>query len=370
MVAQKCQSDHTWRIRSAVLIAWAVLLVGCGAGAAGTALPTAGTAAPVDPAVAGLTLLQGFRAEVYATGLRQPTAMGYGPDNKLYVTQLNGGENDGVGQVVRLDAPNTTPIVVLEKLDKPTGLAWRDRELWLVTGRSIAQSIQTGETLPPPTIIVRDLPYNGRSNGQITLLPDRRLMFEASGSSDPNSARLLTLAPGETTPVVFATGFKGAYAHAVDFSSGALWTTEINDDKLAGRTPPEELNQLTAGKDYGWPRCYADQEPAPERGGSSAICKKTEVPVALFEANATPTGLEWGGNTGWPRPLSYALFTALWNGTPPRVTLHQLGDTLTQQPIPFVTGLERPIDVLGARDNGLLILDQAKGVIYRIVLQS
>lgn len=311
--------------------------------------------------------MAGFSAERYTSGLRNPTAMAWGRDKKLYVTQLNGGEEDRTGQVVRFDGPATTPVVLLDKLYKPTGLTWRNDELWIVSGRDILQTKATDTGLAAPTTVIKDLPYNGRSNGQIDVLLDGRLIFETSGGSDPNSAALLALKPGETQPTVYAKGFKGAYAHAVDRNSGAVWATEINDDKLAGATPQEELNQIREGSDYGWPRCFADQKPAPERSGDKPSCKAdTEKPIALFEPGATPTGLEYGSNVNWPKPYAFGLFVALWNGQPPRIALAQLGDLLSNPPVTFVGGLKRPIDVLAWPDQGLLVLDWETGVIYLI----
>lgn len=49
-------------------------------------------------------LPDGYRAEVVVTGLRGPTQMSFGPDGRLYIAQLAGGENAGTGQVVAVDA--------------------------------------------------------------------------------------------------------------------------------------------------------------------------------------------------------------------------------------------------------------------------
>lgn len=347
-----------------------LLLTACGGGASASLPGSEGggvtAVAAQDPLLEGIELIEGFQADVYASGLRGPTAMAYGPDRRLYVTQLNGAENAGTGQVVAIAGPGGEPAVVLDKLAKPTGIAWRRNELWLVAHRDILQSSFDGGSVTPPTVVVDDLPFNGRSNGQITRLPDDRLIFETSGGSDPNSAALLALKPGESTPQIFAKGFKGAYDHASDINSGAIWVTEINDDPLAGKTPPEELNQIREGKDYGWPRCWADQQPAPERGGSKQVCEATEAPIALFEPNATPTGVEWGGNTGWPAPFNHWVYVALWNGSPPRIVLVQVGDTPSTKPTTFMSGLKRPMDLLAARDGGLLVMDHEAGVIYHV----
>jgi glucose/arabinose dehydrogenase len=322
-----------------------------------------------------LTLPDGLRAEVYATGLRRPTALAVGPDDALYLTQLAGDENAGAGEVVRIAQPGATPQTVLTGLSKPTGLTWRAETLWIVAGRDLLRTtMQPAGTLAPPTTVLRDLPFNGRSNGQVTLLPDGRLLFTASGSvRDPDSGTLLTLDPDtQRTPQVLATGLKNAYAHAVDPATGRIFTTEIGDDLMNGAPPPDELNQVQPGADYGWPQCFADQQPARDRGGTAADCATTQPPVVQFAPRSTPTGLVWYAGDAFPAAYRAGLYVALWHGDPPRVDFVQveeqaghLGGTAT----PFVGGLERPIAVLPDSRGGLLIVDEGAGSVYRVVAE-
>ena len=93
------------------------------------------SATPLVPAGAGPRVPPSFRAELYAQGLSSPTALAFGPDGKLYVTQLNGAEGAGMGQVLSIGGPGAPPDVVLNRLNKPTGLVWRERDLYLVAGR-------------------------------------------------------------------------------------------------------------------------------------------------------------------------------------------------------------------------------------------
>lgn len=340
----------------------ALLLAGCATGNEG------GRAGPDD--ASGLTLPAGFRAEVYARGLRSPTALAWGPDGKLYLTQLGGGENAGVGQVLVLDQPGAAPRVLLEGLLKPTGLVWRERDLFVVAGRDVLRSrLDDLGRLTTPEPLVRDLPYNTRSEGQIELLPDGRLLFEASGDlRDTQSGRLLTLLPGEA-PRVLATGLKNAYAHTIDPGSGRLFTTEIGDDPVDGGAPPEEINIVEPGADYGWPRCYGAQLPVRSRGADARLCASTQPPLITLPPHTTPTGLTFYHGTDFPPGYRDALYVALWNGAPPRVlrvTLSEQDGQITGQAEPFVDGLERPIDLLPDPAGGLLVLDEASGMVYRV----
>ncbi len=335
-----------------VLLVSAALLGACGADGASSR-------AEATPPV-GLSVPAGFGIARYADGLRSPTALAIGPGGALYATQLNGGENDGKGQVVVVDAAGATPRVLLDGLTKPTGLVWRGDELFIAAGRDVLRTrLGADGRFEAPMSAVRDLPFNTRSEGQIDLLPDGRLLFESSGLvGDAASGRLLTLIPGEP-PVTLATGLKGAYAHAVDPATGQIYTSEIGDDPVDGAPPPEEINAVVAGGDYGWPRCYGDRIPVAARGATAASCAETKPPLVTFAPHATPTGLEFYAGDDFP-PAYRGLYVALWQGASvQRVTI---GGEAT----PFVSGLKQPIDVLRDPQGGLLVLDFASGAIYRI----
>lgn len=356
-------------MRSRFALCWLALLVvvGCGQNDQPVAQPADATI--IDPGDgAQLVLPRSFDVELVASGLIGPTALAWGPDDALYIAQLGGGENAGEGQIVTLDAAGQRR-VALDNLLKPTGLAWRDGELFIAAGRDVLRSrFGADGTLAEPETIVRDLPFNGRSEGNITVLDDRRVLYEASGAiGDDGSGKLWTI-DGDGPPQELARGLKNAYAHAID-RAGRIWTTEIGDDAMDASAPPEEINLISSGSDFGWPRCYADRIPARNRGGNAAICDQTQPPVVTFPAHSTPTGLDFWDDPSLPEDYRAALFVALWNGAPPHIALVRIeenGDRMTGQAEPFIIGLLRPIDVLDDGRGGLLVLDHQRGSVYRI----
>lgn len=321
------------------------------------------------PAATNISVPEGFAVEVYAQGLANPTALAWGDDGTLYVTQISGQENGGSGQVVAIATGGAAPVVVLEGVFKPTGLVWREDELYLAAGRDLLRTRFVNGSLAPPERVVGDLAFNGRSEGQIDLLPDGRLVFEASGSvGDPNSGRLWTLQP-DNEPQVLATGLKNGYAYALDPASGQMYSTEIGDDAMNGTAPPEEINVIQAAGDYGWPLCYAEREPALDRGATSETCTATQPPVVTFPRHSTPTGLAWYDQSDFPAPYRDSLYVALWNGDPPQVlhvALRQENGRTVGTATPFISGMKRPIDVLADPNGGLLALDYVGGIVYRV----
>ena len=336
-----------------------------------TRLPTAPTPAAASVAVNGLTIAPGYSVEVFAEGFNGPTQMIVGPDQRLWVAQLNGEENAGQGQVVALDIARKTQTVLLDGLVKPTGIATLDGYLWLATRRELNRAkIQPDGTIGTVESILTELPFNGRSNGTLTVTPDGLLLYETSGARQGNvaatgSATLWQLDPAAPTePQMVATGLKGAYAHTVD-ATGRLWTTEIGDDPVNGAAPPDELNLVIPGADFGWPQCFGPQVAATNYGGTAEHCQTTRFPVALFAPRATPTSVvtaPWASDT---------LLVALWlQATVAQVTVTPVSDNATSVVEPLLTGLRNPQHLLVWTDGSVLVSEFATGTIYRITKES
>lgn len=308
----------------------------------------------------------GFEIEAVTTGLDRPTQMIEGPDGRLWVAQLAGDEDAGVGEVVAVDLDSGDQEVLLDGLDKPTGLAVAAGSVWVVQRDSVVRAPLRGSSeVGEPEVVLGGLPSNGRSLG--TMTPTRRgtLLFNTTGALDgtevvDGSGQLWELEPqrpGAAEPV--AHGLQNAYAHTTD-ADGRVWLTDIHAGDYNETEAPDEVNLLRDGADYGWPQCIGDRAPVEEFHGTLERCAETERPVAVLEAGATPTGVAVS-------PFAdNELFVALW-GTGELVTVDVTGGPGDQPADPegFMGGLARPQDVL-VRDGTLLLSDHEKGVVYEL----
>jgi glucose/arabinose dehydrogenase len=153
-----------------------------------------------------------------------------------------------------------------------------------------------------------------------------------------------------------------------------LWATNNGRDWLGDDLPPETVNVVRDGDDFGWPRCHAGWLADPELGGPSA-CQNVAAPRAELQAHAAPLGLAFF-------PDANSLIVALhgsWNRSEPapprlvRLLLHADGVTTVED---FATGWQlaageasrwgRPVDVVVGPDDVLYVSDDAAGAIYRI----
>ena len=312
------------------------------------------------PSAAALQLAEGYAATLYADGLSSPTAMAWGPQpdpltkgaRRLYVAQLNGEENAGTGQILALDGATLKIVVVFNNLKKPTGLVWHDDGLFVVAYRSVLKLTDANAdgTLDKTETLVTDVPFNGRSLGQVDVGPDGLLYFESSGGLPSDSGYLYSMKPDGSDQRIVARGLKNSYAHAWN-PQGELFTTEIGDNIV--NAPREEVNRVLNEADYGWDRCSADMQ---TQDPSAAACVAVQKPLATWPAHSSPTGLAW---------FSDGLLVALWGPTDPHVVW--VNPTTGEQK-DFARGLQYPMDVLSVNEFSVLLLDYA-GKIYQVTRQ-
>jgi glucose/arabinose dehydrogenase len=298
-----------------------------------------------------LILPEGFVGERLPYQFQSPTQFTV-QGNYLYVAQLNGGESDKQGQVLRIDLDDGKQQILIDKLDKPTGLAVLGNMLWIATRDAILRTNLTAESALET--ILENLPNNGRSNGTLTVTPQNTLLYETSGNKrDDDSGKLWELDPETLTVQELASGLKGAYAHAVD-ADGRIWLTEIADGQVDGATLPDELNLLLPGADFGWPRCYGRELAGPD-------CANVRPAVATFPLHSTPTSVvvsPFDADT---------LLVALWlSGEVVQLPITYTGVNAESEPEQFLSGVSRPQHLLVRPDGSLWVSDYATGYIYRI----
>ena len=295
-----------------------------------------------------LQLPAGYTAQLYADGLNAPTAFAFGPGHRLYVAQLNGGENDNTGQIIAIDETSKEKTIVLDGLAKVTGLAWMNDVLYVMSYRSVLKFVAKDGKLGAPQTLVSDVPFNGRSLGHIKVGPspdpftsedEPRLYFTSTGGDPANSGEIFSMRLDGSDQRIIARGLKNAFAFTWGLIDNVMYATEISDALVA---PVEEINRIELGRDYGWPHCTGDQ-----------TCDGVTSPLATFPPHSTPTGMTWDNGD---------LIVALWGPTDPHVARVELA---TGKVSDFARGLKNPMDVTFNWSGHLLLLDFA-GQIWEV----
>ncbi|HEY9072488.1 MAG TPA: PQQ-dependent sugar dehydrogenase, partial [Desulfobaccales bacterium] len=181
----------------------------------------------------------------------------------------------------------------------------------------------------------------------------------------------------------FASGLRNSVFMAAHPLTGLIWATEMGRDWLGDNLPPDEINLILEGKDYGWPYCYGkrvhDDQFDPQ-GLKRDFCQTTMPSYIDIPAHSAPLGLAFFP-ASWPKPYRYDLLVAYhgsWNRTIPtgyKVVRYQLDEAGNFVGVDdFITGwltpdgaLGRPVDILITDDGEIYISDDKAGVIYRVV---
>ena len=197
---------------------------------------------------ASLHLPAGYHASVYARGFEHPTALSFGPDRRLYVSE-------DVGTIVSVRRGSTRARPYAHGLVVPLGLLWRGRTLYVAeSGKVEALRAGTRRT------VVRGLPFGRHQQDAIVAGPDGRL-YLGSGSTcnaciehDRRSAAILSFRADGTDLRVVASGLRNPYG--LVFVGSVLYATVNARDDLGRSEPAETVVRIRRGADYGWPACW------------------------------------------------------------------------------------------------------------------
>ena len=352
-------------------------------------VPAARTALRAPALEGRLSAPEGFVVSYFAK-LDGPRVMALGPDGAVYVSQ------PGAGRVMRLtdadgDGDADGQQVAVSGLDQPHGLAFHGGWLYVANTRGVvrvrlgAHGIAAGE----PERLNHYDGGSGHSTRTIAFGPDS-MMYVSIGSScnlceerAPERATVMQYDADGAHGRVYSSGLRNAVGVAVHPVTGEIWVSTHERDNIRPdheNLPPEEIDILKDGGDFGWPYCHSNRIPNPEYH-DQARCDRTLPPALKLQAHSAPLGLAFlNGATMFPGEYRDDALLALhgsWNRSVPTgakvVRIHvENGRPVSYED--FVSGWQeanghrwgRPADVLVHRDGSVLISDDSGGAIFRV----
>ena len=342
-----------------------------------------------------LKLPAGFKISIFAKGLESPRVMTYDPAGNIVVSI------PAQGKVVALPDKNSDGVAdevvtVIDGLNRPHGLATRCTEkceFFIAESNQVAYynyNTKNLKTFNKRKII--DLPSGGNHITRTILFmpsPNDHKLLTSVGSTcnvceenDWLRAKILISNADGGDLKTFASGLRNSVFMTIHPVTGKIWATEMGRDLLGDNLPPDEINIVEEGKDYGWPYFYGKDirdaafepdvmfEQNPDRFGSHI-----DIP-----AHSAPLGLAFIPEEGWPQEYWHNLLVAYhgsWNRTVPtgykivRYKLDAQGNYLGEED--FISGwltnegaLGRPVDILVQPGGIIYVSDDKAGVIYKI----
>ncbi len=302
-----------------------------------------------------LTVPAGFAAQLYATGLKRPTALAFGPDGLLYATQES-------GEVVAVGRGSARPRVLARGFRTPLGLAWQGRTLYVSAQGSLHRLVVRGKRVTSRRAILTRLPFGRHQQDTVAVGRDGRLYLgsgstcDACAERDRRSAAVLSVKPDGSDLRVVARGLRNPFGLAFEPGTSRLFVSDNGRDGLGDSEPAETVVLIRPGAHYGWPRCWASWRERRLRGS----CAGVTAPVAYLEPHSSANTLAfWRGS----------LFVAVWG----QYLSERWGRKLVRVNVrsgrstTFADGFEHPLGLaVEPRAGGLLVGDWGRGVVYRL----
>ena len=352
--------------------------------------------------LARLKLPAGFTLKVMASGLGNIRMMHVMPDGGIYLTRREQGDvwylKDRNGDGVF--AP-TERRQVAQNIKFAHGLDVRNGKLYVVGEKTIwVMDMAKDGSLSVPRVFADGFPDAGQHPARTIAWGPDGYLYATFGSTcndcqpaNPEEATMLRVSPDGQSREVYARGLR----HTIGFGwhpvSGTLYGFDQGSDWHGDNIPPEEMNVIVRGKNYGWPFCYGDRQPdpyvnltaIPGKVSKAEYCATTQGSLLNYTSHAAAIGMTYYTAAQFPAEYKNNIFVAYrgsWNRSEPSgYQVARVAFDANNRPVsitPFLTGFVyqdgevwkqfgRVAGVAQYTDGSLLVTDDQSGVIYRVM---
>jgi glucose/arabinose dehydrogenase len=252
-----------------------------------------------------LKVPEGWEVKAAAVGLGRPRMLYPGGDGQLYVTRRDGGDvlmlTDKDGDQ-KFDEVKT----VLYDFKGVHGITIKDGFMYLCNNMQLRRyPVKADGTLGTMELLIGDLPNGGQHpNRTIAFGPDGMLyisvgtMCNDCKESDKEAATILQVDPKTWKRTIFASGLRNTIGFDFHPQTGELWGIDNGGDGKGSDWPPEEVNHIIKGGNYGYPFAYGKKEVDQSRedpaGDTKEEIVKTTQPSTLeLTAHMAPIAFQF-----------------------------------------------------------------------------
>lgn len=348
----------------------------------------------------GFAMPKGFTAHIFAFNVKGPRVLTRDPAGVLIASLTS------EGAVVALPDANNDRLAdekkyIVEGLQKPHGLLFhcfdlKDCKLYIAEEHRVAEYIYYPETTEASfSRTLAELPSGaGHFTRTLLLHPDGKRILVSVGSScnvcrESNTERAsilsINIQTGEKS--IFATGLRNAVFLKTNPYDGSIWGTEMGRDHLGDDIPPDEINIIEEGKNYGWPICFGTNVHDTNFDTNTYVRAPCQEPfetpsVIEIPAHSAPLGISFIPEEGWPQEYRGDILVAYhgsWNRselTGYKIVRYDYSyqKQYLGEAVDFMTGFQngdtvtgRPVDILAEPDGTIYVSDDRADAIYRIV---
>lgn len=272
----------------------------------------------------------------------------------VYLTYSHGDAAANRTRLARgvLDGQTLRDVQVLFEVSqaKSGGQHFGSRILWLPDGTML---VAIGDGGNPPVELNGELIRTQAQNLQSQLGKIVRLNDDGTVPADNPFA-----GSANANPAVWSYGHRNIQGIAIDPTTGKIWASEH------GARGGDELNQVQAGKNYGWPLVTHSQEYIGGEISSERSRPGMIDPKIVWESTIAPSGLTFYTGDRFPGWQGNLFAGGLVGQAVQRIELDAAGNVVGQQAIEIN---QRVRDVRQGPDGLLYVLtDESNGQIIRI----
>ena len=344
---------------------------------------------------------QGFKVELFASGLDNPRLLRTAPNGDIFLAEMQPGRIRVFRGLTNDGKPEQSAIFATG-LNHPYGIAFYPPgpdPQWVYIGAEtevVRFPYHNGDLKASgPSQHMADLPPGGHDTRAVEFSPDGKKLFVGVGSesnvNDPDThpeekdrADILECDPNNCQLKVYAYGIRNAGGGIrVNPKTGELWCSVNERDALGDNLVPDYITHVQEGGFYGWPWWYmgAHQDPR-HKGKHPELRDKAIVPDVLLQPHNASLEITFYDGKQFPDEYKGDIFAAehgSWNKSVRvgyeviRVPLHQTGhatgeyeDFLTGFVLPDGKVWGRPVGITVATDGSLLVSDDGSNSIWRV----
>jgi len=333
-----------------------------------------------------LKIPDGFSIGVFAQETTGARDLQFTQRGTLLVSLMSKGEvialpdknNDGVADEKK---------VILSGLKRPHGMAFYDGKLFVAEENKVVRYDfdEAGLTAILGKKLF-DLPLGGRHYSRSLVFDTKGNLYVSIGSTcdtcvEKNAfiSTVLISDGNGRSPRVFSKGLRNAVFLALKPGTDEVWATEMGRDFLGDETPPDEIDILSDGGNYGWPFCYGQGVvDKTQKEPSTGFCAGSKKPYYEIPAHSAPLGLAFVESSQFDDSIQGDLLVAYhgsWNrSTPTGYKIVKISTKGTPREEDFITGFiegssasGRPVDLTFDKAGSLYISDDKAGAVYKMI---
>lgn len=352
-----------------------------------------------------LTLPDSFQISVFAKDLPGARVMAFDPKGAILVSQTSEGKITALP--FGSDGKAGEAKVVIDNLNKPHGMTFRCLDVdnptkceFYIAEENALSLYDYDENTKKATNRRKllDLPTSG-GGGHFTRTiiflasPNENTLLISVGSScnvcnedEERGATILSYNVVTKKSEIYAKGLRNSVFMELHPVSGQVYATEMGRDGLGDDIPPDEINVIEKGRNYGWPTCYGKNIHDTDFDKNTYIRNPCQEPLETksfidLQAHSAPLGLAFAPEEGWSEEYWFNMFVAFhgsWNRSEPtgykvvRVKMNAKGEYLGIED--FITGwlrpdgtkFGRPVDIKILPGGTMFISDDGAGAVYKV----